>query len=280
LAIHLVITACAALLLAGCGTRYQRVPLYDDHGISVLLRAEIKGGERIDQGYAQPAEISGVRAAHVLARIDVRMRAAEDERGERKPAIPTELVYELGDLLSDALAKADSSQYVVIRAIRKTRRLGIFTQSYVTSFIALVDSQDRLQIHLYRVDWLIPKGTHEEDLREQRFGAQAMKFRVLPADHIAVIGEQAVAVDWRNPAFRRASNIRITPTGRVIRREVLMESPAEAEGEEPARAKPSALPTSPEALRALADLEEARRQGKVTEAEYYRRRDAILRESH
>jgi len=271
-------TACAALLLASCGTRYQRVPVYEDHGIHVLLRAEIKGGERVDHGYAQPAEISGVRLAHVLARLDIRLSAAEDKLGERKPAIPTKLVYELGDLLSDALSKADSSQHVVVQAIRKERRLGVFTQSYLTSFIALVDSQNQLEIHLYQSDWLIPQGTDKDHLREPRFGAKAMKFRVVPADHMKVIGEQALAVDWRNPAFRRASNIRITPTGRVMRREVLMESPAPAAEEEPEQqAAPTALPRSPEALRALADLEEARRQGKVTEVEYTRRRAEILR---
>ena len=37
------------------------------------------------------------------------------------------------------------------------------------------------------------------------------------------------------------------------------------------------VPTSPDALRELADLEEQRRAGDISEGEYHRRRDALLR---
>ena len=62
--------------------------------------------------------------------------------------------------------------------------------------------------------------------------------------------------------------------------EVLMESAAPAAEPEGAAAQEEsqeAVPSSPQTLRDLADLEEARSQGKVTEAEYARRREEILK---
>lgn len=52
-----------------------------------------------------------------------------------------------------------------------------------------------------------------------------------------------------------------------------METPAPAAG---GTAGATELPSDPDALRALADLEEARRAGSITEAEYQRRRQALL----
>jgi hypothetical protein len=52
-----------------------------------------------------------------------------------------------------------------------------------------------------------------------------------------------------------------------------MEEEAPAAEAEPGAAQ---LPTDPESLRALADLEEARRAGELTEAEYQRKRRALL----
>jgi hypothetical protein len=87
---------------------------------------------------------------------------------------------------------------------------------------------------------------------------------------------QTVAVQWRDEIFRKPTRTRMTPTGKVVRREVLMESMED----ETVFEKPAALPgddLSPEQLRALADLEEARQNGQVSEAEYQGRRAKILR---
>ena len=124
------------LLAAGCGTRYARVPLDEDEGLRVVLRAELQGGKPVDRGFHHPATISGVRIAHALAQIYVRLDAREGEKSERQAAIATELVYPLGDKLSAALAKADPSQEVVVQALRSERRLGLFTETYATSFLA------------------------------------------------------------------------------------------------------------------------------------------------
>ena len=86
-------------------------------------------------------------------------------------------------------------------------------------------------------------------------------------------GHQSVAVDWREERFRNPTTIRVGPGGKMTRRTVLMEE--EAPAAEPAG--DLALPTDPAALRALADLEEARRSGAITEAEYQRRRRELMR---
>jgi hypothetical protein len=262
-----------AALLAGCGTRYARTTLRDEAGVKAVLRAEVRGGEPVARGYAHPATIAGVRLAHVLARIDVRLSAGEEEGGERRPAIPTELVYELGDLLSEALAKADPSQEVVIQALRMERRFGLFTQSYLTSFVAYVKG-DELLVHLSRVDDLVAKGEEEESMREPVIGKEVMAFKVLAAEGVVPVGHQTVSIAWRNPVFRSPTTVRIGPGGKVMRRTILMEStaPETAPPEQP----DLALPDDPDLLRALADLEEARRSGAVTEQEYQERRRRIL----
>jgi hypothetical protein len=68
--------------------------------------------------------------------------------------------------------------------------------------------------------------------------------------------------------------VHVGPGGKVNRRTVLMEEEVPAEPD--AAVSPEAMPSDPEALRALADLEESRSKGELTEAEYLRRKRAIL----
>jgi hypothetical protein len=257
---------------AGCGTRYARVPVHADDAANVVLRAELRDGEPVDRGFAHPTTISGVRLAHMLAQIDVRVDGADDPAGSRRPAIATELVYPLGELLSKALAAADSSQEVVVQALRRERRLGLFTQSFATSFVAYVGADDLLHVHLSRLDWPVPKG-QEDELREPVPGREVMAFRVLASEGVDPTGHQSVAVHWRDERFRNPTTVRIGPGGKVTRRTILMGEDAPAEEPAPAGVE---LPADPDALRALADLEEARRAGEITEAEYQRRRRALL----
>ena len=44
---------------------------------------------------------------------------------------------------------------------------------------------------------------------------------------MALVSDQAVAIDWRDPVFAQPTRTRVLPSGEVVRREVLMESPAE-----------------------------------------------------
>ena len=92
---------------------------------------------------------------------------------------------------------------------------------------------------------------------------------------MALVSDQAVAIDWRDPVFAQPTRTRVLPSGEVVRREVLMESPAEVAGHgDPGMKLPENL--SPEQLRSLADIEEERRAGRITETEYRARRRAIL----
>jgi len=102
-------------------------------------------------------------------------------------------------------------------------------------------------------------------------GRELMAFRVLASEGVEPTGHQSVAVYWRDDRFRNPTSVRVGPGGKVTRRTVLMEE--EAPATEPSAAQ---LPTDPASLRALADLEEARRAGELTEAEYQRKRRALL----
>jgi hypothetical protein len=265
----------AALLLAslGCGTRYARVPVHSDDLTQVVLRAELRGGKPVARGFAHPATIAGVRIAHVLAQIDVRVDKGDEGTGERRPAIHTDLVYPLGELLSAALAKADPDQEVVVQALRKERRLGLFTQTYATSFVAWVGSDGLLYLSLSRLDWPVPKG-EEDQAREPVVGREVMAFRALASEGVDPVAHQTVAVHWRDDRFRSPTAVRVGPGGKVSRRTVLMEEEAPPAAE-PASG-PQSMPTDPEKLRALADLEESRSKGEITEAEYLRRKRQIL----
>jgi hypothetical protein len=261
--------AAAPAWLAGCGARYVRDTIHEGRDIQIVLRS--KSGQ--NPGYDHPATISAIRITHILASLDVRFEDQE-KKNARTPAIPVELVYELGELLSQALQKADSTQEIVVMAQRRERTLKLFTEKRLTSFVVQLKN-DQLLIHLSRIDWPMPKNPNER-VREPEPGKELMKFRVLPGKSIVPVAPQSVAVDWRDDAFRRADAIRLAPGGRVERRTILLEEPPE---QAPSAAPGSAVDLStlsPEALRELADLEEQRRSGAVGEAEYLARRRQIL----
>jgi len=81
-------------------------------------------------------------------------------------------------------------------------------------------------------------------------------------------------VRWRDPYF--SQNRRPITTKGVRTRTILMES--EVPTDELGASLPAKLSDnlSPETLRALADLEEERRAGKLNETQYRMRRDDIL----
>jgi hypothetical protein len=74
--------------------------------------------------------------------------------------------------------------------------------------------------------------------------------------------------------FAHPTRTRVTPSGNVVRREILSESPEEVQDRPDAGTELENL--SPEQLRSLADIEELRRAGRITEVEYRARRRAIL----
>lgn len=267
--------AAAALVFPACGARYVRVPVSDAEGITVQLRAEKRGGQLVPRGFDHPATISAIRVAHVLARLDVRM--GSEDGGERIPAFPTVTLYQVGEQVSRAFAKATPEQEVVVKAVRVEKRLGLFHSKYLTSFVAWMKGDD-LVIHLSRVEWLVPKDA-EDEIPEPYVHRVVQDFAVLPSEGIVPVGAQAVAVDWRNPAFRKASHVRVGAGGKLLRRTVLMESEAPADEEEPS--EPRLLPAdlSADTLRALADLQEKRTRGEISETTYHKERRDLLREA-
>jgi hypothetical protein len=260
--------ALAALGASGCITRSVRQTVVDDGLNQVILRGEKRGGTPVDRGFDQPLTIAASRMAHILSRIDI-----EDDSGkkkERRPAIPTEVLYPLADALAKGLAAADPSQEVLVQTVRRTKRFGVFDRFYLTSLLVFA-KDDLLHIQVARSDWEIPPRRREQ-LPEPHTGEQEQAFRLLVDDGMSLSDAQSAVVDWRSPVFARPSRTRITPSGKVLRTTILMESEEEA----PAARPELSSELTPEQLRALADLEEARRGGTLSEAEYAAERNRIL----
>ncbi len=261
-----------AIAIAGCATRSLTEKVYDEERVTVALRGETQRGSPVDRGFGHPAAISAVRLAHILSRIDLRTKGKSGD--ERRSAIPTGSLYQIAEGLSLALGKADSSQEIVVNAIRKEKRFGIFDRDYLTSLVAYVRGA-QLYLHLTRSDWKIPK-KRKERLPQPQVGEHPMKFRVVPSPGMAIVDSQSVAVDWRGEVFARPSRARVTPDGKVVRRTILLESNSKQRAVE---RDSSPLPPglSATSLRRLADLEEQRGKGQIGESEYRSRRDEILR---
>lgn len=269
------LAAWAALLaaLVACGPSYQRRTIETGSDVEVVLRAQKGPDGPVDQGFEHPVDVSGVRLTHILAQLDVRDDA--EEGGKRHPAIPTDSLYAIGQAAALGLHKATPAEEVVVRSFRKTRHLGIFSKTYLTSLILYVQD-GRLFVHVRHDDWPIPK-QKDEDPPEPWVYRTEQSFKILPGDAMTSVGPQDVAVDWRDPVFRKPKRIRVGPGGRIERRVILMEMEDEDEattdtGQEAVRGGH----LSPETLRKLADLEEKRLKGEISESQYKATRRAIL----
>ena len=263
--------ALCALTLGACATRTVTEKVFDEDRVTVTLRGETKGGTPVDRGYAHPSEIAPTRLANILSRID--LRGAGDDSDERRPAIDTGALYTVAEGLSKALSEAGPSQELVVLAIRNQKHFGVFDRDYLTSFIAYAKGE-QLYIHMSRTDWDLGRKKNDR-IPQPRLGKHPQDFRIIPSRGMALVDSQSVAVDWRGNIFATASRSRISPDGKVVRRTILLESAPEpaplAEADEPIPAGLSAT-----ALRRLADLEEQRSKGQVSESEYSLRRREIL----
>jgi hypothetical protein len=261
------------LLGSGCVTRTVRNTFYEDATTRVVLVQKKRGATPIERDYAHPLQIAPVRMAHILSRLDVRVETKKSI--QRMPAIPTEALYEIADHLSNAFSQADSNQHIVVYSTRRSKRFGVFDHFYLTSFLAY-GSGDSMYIHLSKVDWEIPKGRREK-LPEPNINSETNAFRVITSTGMMVANPNSVVVDWAHSVFKKPSRTHIAPGGKVVRRTILMEAPEELEPdaeEEVGEQIPATL--SAATLRALADLEEERDKGEVTEADYSTRRRGIL----
>jgi hypothetical protein len=265
---------------AGCSTPV-REDVFNQPPVKVFLRSEKSWhfGPLVEKDFDHPVTISPVRIAHILSRIDARIA------GKREPAIPTDMLYPIAEGVSRALTRAGSEQEVVVMAIRKQRHLGIFDHDFLTSFVAYVRGP-QLFIHLVRIEWEVPQREREKP-SEPDVGEHPMAFRVYPSEGMELVDKQGVAVSWRDQVFERPTRTKVLPTGKVVRKTILLESDAEGLPESEVQSEveeevaPETIPPtglSPAQLRALADLEEARLAGVITEAEYVAQQQQILEE--
>lgn len=261
------------LLLAACRTPVTE-DVFKEGPVQVFLRSEKSWqfGQLVEKDYSHPVTISPVRVAHILSRIDVRLA------GKRAPAIPTDLIYPMAEGISRSLSRAGAEQEVVVMAIQKERSLAIFDHDYLTSFVVYA-KDDQLFVYLARIHWEVP-AREKEKPPQPKIGEERMSFRLYPSKGMEVLEGQGVAVNWRDQVFARPTRTKVLPTGEVVRKTILLESDEEepststsgAEGGTPEA--PTGL--TPEQLRALADLEEARRDGEISEAEYSARQQEIM----
>lgn len=267
----LLIPLLATLLATGCITRSVKEPVFEQDQTNVFLRSQKKGGETVPKGFGHPLPISTARMAHILSRIDY--RGGDD--GERQPVIPLDTLYVIAEGMSKAFGKAKPDQEVVVMSIRRGKHWGIFDRDYLTSLLAYL-KDDLLYIQISRADWEVPTNLKTQ-LPEPHEGEEVMKFRLLPSEGMTLASAQSVVVSWRDPIYRRPTRTRILPSGRVVRREILMETPEDTMPPAPPVAT-DVLPgdLSPETLRKLADLEEQKSRGEVTQTEYTVMRTTIL----
>jgi hypothetical protein len=262
--------ACAAAL-AGCAT--TRKTIIERKGIKVQLIS--KRGD--DTELKQPVTIAPVRLAHILARIDIRLDVKEGQ--QRVPAFHLDSLESISQALAEGLHEAGPHQRVIVYSIRTDKRFGIFDTNYLTSFIAYVYG-DNLFIHLSRSEWEIPP-RKEDRLPEPKIGKFPTKFRILPSRGMKLVDEQSLAIAWRDDIFKKATATRVTPSGQMVRKTILMESQEPDSGEAAESSQPSAAPTIPagvsaKTLRELADLEERRQRGEIGEHDYEQKRNEIL----
>ena len=269
----LALLPCVALLASACITRQVRQDVYQAGKIEVFLRTDKRLTSAVPKGNDHPVTISAVRIAHILSRLDVRDSVEDGNR--RKPAIPTDVLYDVAEGVSRALARASEDQEVVVMAVRTERTFKVFDQDYLTSFVAYVRG-DQLYVHLSRSNWFVPDRRREQGLPQPRVGEHPMKMKLYPGTAMALVDEQSAAIDWRDPIFSRPTRTKILPTGEVKRKTILLESTEGVSGEE-LESLPALPPgLTPAQLRALADLEEERQAGAITEAEYRNRAREIM----
>ncbi len=268
------ILAAMAVLGSGCVTRTVRNTFFENATTRVVFVQEKRGGEAIEQDFAHPLQIAPVRMAHILSRLDVRVENKNSI--QRMPAIPTEALYEIADHLANAFRQADSNQHIVVYYKRRSKRFGVFDHNYLTSFLAFA-VEDSMYLHLSKVDWEIQKTGRREKLPEPQVDDETNAFKVVASTGMMVANPNSVMVDWEHSVFKKPSRTHIAPGGKVVRRTILMEAPEETEPEA-SEAVGEKIPATLSAatLRALANLEDERASGEVTEAEYSTRRRGIL----
>ncbi len=265
-------------LLGGCAARTVRKPIINRMGVHVDLVREVKGFTTQPRGYEHPTAISAARLMHILNAIEIETRRKGD--GDfRQPAFHPQIVKKTAEAISEALAEAGPDQEVGFKIIRKQLQFGLLQKKYLTSFFVYV-KDGYLYLHLNRVEWFLTPKFEGKKLPEPRRGSNPMGFRVVGGEHLFYAGPETLEIDWRNRVFENEYRLPGSTKGEKRRREVLDRSPIPKEELDAAMASQGEISISdlsPEQLRALADLEEDRREGRITETAYQRAKRQLLR---
>ncbi len=256
--------ALAAAAVA-CGPKVVRETVHETDSSHVELRRVIEDDAPVRRGYEHPATVAGVRIAHILSSL-----ARETKPGEREPVIRSDQVYDLADGIALALAKAGPDDEIVVVAKMRDRRFQIFTVDRVTSCRVYLHS-GQLYFEFFAVEEQLEREVAQKGYEPPLSPPHREPSWHLVAGHALVpLNARRVAVDWRDDYWRQPISLRVR-AGKLSRRTVLMES---QEAEEPVPAVPTGATDAQ--LRALDQLDAARRSGLVSEAEYQRRRRLVL----
>jgi hypothetical protein len=263
----------------GCATRTVRHSFVDRGDVRIDFVREVKGFSKVQpRGYQHPAIISAERMQHILRAIEIETRD-DSSAVVRQPAFHPDLIEKTATQLVAAFAEAGPDQELGVKIVRKAARIGILHRKYLTSFITYVED-GYLYVLLSRVDWQIPKNKEDDPLPEPIRGKAPMQFRVVTGEHLFYAGTQALEIAWQDPVFRNPYRLPGSTSGERRRREILDQSDVPKEeideqlGNEPGIGIED---LSADQLRALADLEDDRREGRITEAAYQRARRQLLR---
>jgi hypothetical protein len=264
----------AALVMTSCATRELRKTIYDRNRVEVILVEHKRGFETIERTFSHPTRISQERLSNILGALEI--RGSDKELAGIRYVFQPEHLDAVSAALAFGLGRANASQTIAIRMTAKVMQHGVFDRKHMTSFVSYVQD-DLLFLHVSRVDWRVPDRTKKTEPPLPRVDEHPMKFKVIPLEGMYAEGNWAVSVDWKSRQFAKARNR--AAGGDKGERTILLED--ETAREELERPIPSDLLSqlTPQQLRALADLEEARQQGTVTEGHYRRKREKILDEA-
>ncbi len=293
--VRFVTLLCAGLTLAvlfgtGCATRPRDDRIINRYGLNVYLRSDRKlFGKPLDRGYAQPSDIPVERLRVILGSLEIERR--ERARTVLEPAIPAEILNPVSAGVAEAFREATPADRIVVMAERKQMQKKIFDRKFLTTFVTWMEG-DELIVHLSRADWPIDEKRKGELPRPHANNPQ-QKFRLVTNEFVHASGKTGVAIDWKSDvfgSFAKASELRGAPVSAAASGGAAASGAVAGAGEktvlmeaEPEKPPASAPLTSAQLegldaddLRWLADLEESRVAGEITEEQYQRRRDAIL----
>lgn len=244
--------------------------------MQVDLVRYVKGLRTEPQGFEHPAIISKERLTYILGAVEIETREEKGSATIRQPGFHAEMVEPIAAALSEGLRRAGPDQEVGIQAVRKERSLGIFHRKYLTTLLAWV-KDGSLFLQLHRSEWPIPQEKEGKPLPEPRRDTRPMDYRVVSGEPLYFAGPQTLEIDWKNEVFRAAYHLPGSTGGEKRRREVLLESPIPASERKQTDDGVALDQLSPDQLRTLADLEEDRRSGRITEQAYQKARRELLR---